>query len=203
MRIGWHAEAPGGNHGFAAAPAAADEVDLLLVFTELDQVEITGLLQQVQALGGIHLAGESVADQGTGGRVESHANVFWRSTGAADMFHLMPAVADAYAAVRCGLDDFAGPLVVEHFQAVIRRKGLFIYEDASQLGFAPSKQGLDEILFHVQVLVKEVRRALSDPRRPEWRIKENSKKPAMGGEQVLRSVLVLNIEQQCLVRQGV
>ena len=87
------AEAPGRDHGLAAAPAAvADERDVFAdVLAELHQAAVTGLLEQVEAFGCTHPPCVTVPDQGAGGPAEGHAIVERGAAGVPDVLHLVPA----------------------------------------------------------------------------------------------------------------
>jgi hypothetical protein len=139
----------------------ADEVDPLAhVLPELHQAVLLGPVQQVQALGRVHRAGVAVPGQGRGRGVEGHADVLGRVAVAAHVLHLVTAVAGADGPVGGRADDLAGPLVIEHVHGVFGREHGLLHEDAAKLGFAVGKEGLDEVLFDVQILVEEFRQGL-------------------------------------------
>ena len=82
----------------AAAAAVADERHALArVLAELHQAPVARLLQEVEALGRVHLARHAVAHERRGGGVERHADVERRVARLPDVLHLVPAVAEADA----------------------------------------------------------------------------------------------------------
>ena len=121
-------EAALGDEGFAAAAAAiADEIDAPLdVLAELDEAALVGRLQEPHALGDGGGARVAVFRERFRGGVEGHADVHGRVAGAAEVHHLVTAVAHAYADTRGGLDDFARPLVVEDQERVVGREHRFL-----------------------------------------------------------------------------
>ena len=154
-----HGEALGREHGLAAAAAAvADEGHTVLhVLAKLHEVVLLGHVQQVHAFLHVHLARVPVLDQRLRRTVEGHADVHRGVAGLVEVLHLVAAVAGADAHVGGSVDHLAGSLVVHHREGVVPIQRLLVHEGAAQLGFAPGEEVLHKVLFHVQVLVIELR----------------------------------------------
>jgi len=100
----------------------------------------------------------AVFDQRGGRRVEGHADIHGSIAGSTQVLHLVAAIAQAdpdYA--RPVRMNGAGPLVIKDMQGVLVRQRRSWTKDPAQLGFAIGEERLDEVLFHVQVLVKTAR----------------------------------------------
>ena len=126
--------AAGSDHGFAAASAAvADEVDPVLhVLAKLHQAAVARLLQQVQPLCHVHCAGVTVAGECCARAVKRHTDIHGRIASPAHMHHLMPAVADAHAAMAGRTHNFAGSFVVQHGQRAVCRQRFLVDKGTAQ-----------------------------------------------------------------------
>ncbi len=198
-------EAPLGDHGLAAAATAiADEADPPAdVLAELDEIAAPGLVEQGQALGHVDGPGVAVPDEGRRGVVEGHADVEGRVAGAARVLHLVPAVAEADTAVGRGLDDLAGPLVVEDVQGVLFRQDSLVDEGPPEVGLAMGEEGLDEVLLDRDVLIIELRQGLLVDVPPEAHERE-LEEPGHGRRQdVGRSLGALDVDEQGPGGQGI
>ncbi len=128
---------------------------LLHVFAKLHQPAVARLLQQVQPFGHVDLAGVAVAGERRAGIVKGHADVQGGITGPVHVHHLVPAVADAHAAMACRPHHFARTLVVHHLKGAIQGQRLLVDKGAPEARVT-HKQGRDKVLFHVDVLVEQL-----------------------------------------------
>jgi hypothetical protein len=153
-----HTEPAGRYHGLATAPAAvANEIDPpAYVFAELDKVTGIGLLEKIQSLGDIHSAGKSMPDQRCRGVVEGHADVHGCLAGPAEVFHLMPAIANTHSPVRGCADDLARPLIVQDMQGIIFRERRLVDQDPPELGITLGEKLFDEVFLLVRVCIEEL-----------------------------------------------
>ena len=72
----------------------------------------------------------------------------------------MPAVTEPDAYVLRILDDMRRPLIVEDMIGFFCEQDRFLHKNARQLGIQVKKQTLDEVLFHIDVLVKQLAKVL-------------------------------------------
>ena len=85
--------------------------------------------------------------------VEGHADIHRGVAGAAQVAHLVAAVAGPDADLRRRSYDLAGPLVIQDMEAILLREGRLVHEDSAQLGFPAGEQGFDGILLDIEVLI--------------------------------------------------
>ena len=191
------AEPLGCEHRLAAAAAAiADEVHTALhVLPELHQVSLTGPREDVEPLRRVRRPRVPVADQRSRGGVERHADVHRRAARAAEVLHLVPAVAQADADVRGRANHPRGPLVVEHVQRDVAGEDRLRHEHAPELGLAVREERLDEVLLLVEVPVEQLREDLlvhvaADPHHRELEEAGHRRR-----EDVLRLPALLDVEE--------
>src|ERR1019366_8462025 len=133
---------------------------LLYVLPDLHQVVLQSLVQQIHTFFCIDLARYAMLDQRLGRPAEGHADIHGGIAGFPHVLHLMSAVAGSNAHMRGRVDHLAGSFVVHHRQRLVRSQSLLIDKRTAQLCFAPGEEILHKILFHVQVLVEQLREQL-------------------------------------------
>lgn len=121
MNRAQYRKAPGGNHRFAATPAAvAYKTDALFyMLTKLDQIVRVGLLQKIKPFVFIHPSGMAVFNQLSSNAVKGHADVKRSIAYSAQVKHFVPAVTDADSPVLCAFNDLGCALVIKNVQRVL------------------------------------------------------------------------------------
>ena len=150
-------EALRGKQGFATAGATiANEADLVLnILAKLNQVLLTGFVQQLFALRRFDTTGIVATNERGGHRIKGHADIHLGVAGPVLMLTLVAAVTEANPNIGGCLYNLCRPLIIQNMQGTFITEDFLLNKNPAKLGVAGKKQFANKIFLNADVLLVE------------------------------------------------